>query len=277
LHPGEYEFIVKAANCDGVWSTPLTMATIVIAPPFWERWWFYSLCVAFLIASTFLFYRSGVRRAIHMERARTEEREQLRKKLAADFHDEIGHQITSISLGARLLEREMNDSSPHLQAHVRSIGAHVDQVSKEIRELTWELDPSKDSLLHLVEYLKGISDQLFDTTSLAFRVVGVESEFEKVALPIEWRRHLTRIFKEAMHNAAKHAVGCKNVTLAITLRERFLTIALTDDGGGFDPANVLTGNGFTNMRNRAVLLKGSLAIISELPGGTTVRFEAKLP
>ncbi len=277
LPPGEYAFVVKAANCDGAWSTPRTMATIVIAPPFWARWWFYTLCVAFLVGSAFLFHRSSVRRAVRMERAMADGREQLRKKLAADFHDEIGHKLTAISLGARLLERELATAAVHVRDQVTSIGAHVDQVSKEVRELTWELDPDKDSLLDLAEYLKGISDQLFDTTDIAFRIVGLENHFGTVKLPIEWRRQLTRIFKEAMHNVAKHAKGCRNVTLAITLRDRLLTIALTDDGSGFETTGVSAGNGFANMRNRSVFLNGSLDIVSKAFGGTAIHFESKLP
>jgi ligand-binding sensor domain-containing protein len=41
LAPGMYEFQLKAANSDGVWSKEITTLTIVIERPWWQRWWFW--------------------------------------------------------------------------------------------------------------------------------------------------------------------------------------------------------------------------------------------
>lgn len=41
--PGRYTFMVKAANCDGVWSDPPAEFTFYIRPPFWQTWWCYTL------------------------------------------------------------------------------------------------------------------------------------------------------------------------------------------------------------------------------------------
>ncbi len=40
LDPGSYTFMVKAANNDGVWNEEGARISIVIAPPFWQTWWF---------------------------------------------------------------------------------------------------------------------------------------------------------------------------------------------------------------------------------------------
>ena len=45
LDPGEYEFLVKATNSDGVWSRQIAKITILINPPFWKTWWAYSIYV----------------------------------------------------------------------------------------------------------------------------------------------------------------------------------------------------------------------------------------
>ena len=41
LAPGSYRLHLRAASAEGVWSEPVASASIVVAPPFWQRPWFY--------------------------------------------------------------------------------------------------------------------------------------------------------------------------------------------------------------------------------------------
>jgi len=41
LNPGEYIFMVKATNCDGVWNNTPVSIKVFISPPFWKTTWFY--------------------------------------------------------------------------------------------------------------------------------------------------------------------------------------------------------------------------------------------
>ena len=49
LDPGEYTFIVKGANCDGLWSNTTASLKVIIIPPFWKTWWFRILMILCLI------------------------------------------------------------------------------------------------------------------------------------------------------------------------------------------------------------------------------------
>lgn len=275
--PGDYKFHVKAANSDGIWNETGAVILVSVGYPYWRQWWFWSIVGTVIIAGAFLFRRSGIRRAIILERARMEEAERLRKKIATDFHDEMGHTITAISLGSRLLESELSTAPAHVREQVARIGQRADRMFKEVRELTWELDPAKNSLQDLVEYLKSFSDSLFEATSIAFRIEGMKATFAHIELPGEWRRHLTRIFKEAMTNSARHAVGCKTVTLSFTIEDGQLAIELKNDGRGFEAAGTSVGNGLPNMHERARLIGGNLSIVSSIDTGTTVSCSVKLP
>jgi signal transduction histidine kinase/ligand-binding sensor domain-containing protein len=62
LFPGTYVFRVKGCNNDGVWNEEGAFITIVINPPFWLTWWFYTLASISLILSLFLIYKWRVRR-----------------------------------------------------------------------------------------------------------------------------------------------------------------------------------------------------------------------
>jgi ligand-binding sensor domain-containing protein len=51
LNAGEYTFLVRGSNSDGIWNPAETELKITIVPPFWRRWWFYIILIilAFLL------------------------------------------------------------------------------------------------------------------------------------------------------------------------------------------------------------------------------------
>ena len=49
LNPGKYTFRVKGSNNDGIWSTQSRDILIIIHPPYYETWWFYTLAGLFII------------------------------------------------------------------------------------------------------------------------------------------------------------------------------------------------------------------------------------
>ncbi len=62
LTPGRYELRVKAANSDGVWNQAGRSLAIIVAPPYWQTWWFRGSAVALLGVSLL---------AAHLGRTRT--------------------------------------------------------------------------------------------------------------------------------------------------------------------------------------------------------------
>ena len=57
LDPGQYTFMVKATNNDGIWNEKPTTIKITITPPYWKTKWFISLSIFFIIGSAFLYYK----------------------------------------------------------------------------------------------------------------------------------------------------------------------------------------------------------------------------
>ncbi|MCK5370934.1 MAG: hypothetical protein KAQ62_20360, partial [Cyclobacteriaceae bacterium] len=77
LQPGEYTFSVKASNNDGVWNEEGKSIFIIIKPPIWETWWFYSLSTLFLISSILLSIQLRTR-ALHKSKISLENQVELR-------------------------------------------------------------------------------------------------------------------------------------------------------------------------------------------------------
>jgi signal transduction histidine kinase/ligand-binding sensor domain-containing protein/CheY-like chemotaxis protein/AraC-like DNA-binding protein len=61
LSGGEYRFLVKAANSDGLWSAEPTVLRIIIDPPYWQTSWFRLLAILALILSVLGYIRYRTR------------------------------------------------------------------------------------------------------------------------------------------------------------------------------------------------------------------------
>lgn len=264
LPHGNYIFKVKAANSDGVWNELGDQLHIMIRPPFWKTPWFYALLA--LLIGGFLW---GLHRyRLRLELNKVLEIERVRKNAAADFHDELGHKLTIISLFTeiiknKLLKGQQNGAlMPHLDKVIDTSGS----LYHSMKDLLWALDPEKDSVYDLVIMLKDFGDELFDKTEVAFQSEGIYPELNKRNLPMEFKRHIVLIFKEAMNNSLKHA-ACKNALLKIEYNGNGrLAIAFQDDGTGFDIEKCQTGNGLENIKGRAIKINGELAIESNDKG-----------
>jgi ligand-binding sensor domain-containing protein/signal transduction histidine kinase len=279
LDPGEYIFRVKGSNDDGVWNEAGASMKITIHPPFWKTGWFlFSVAVSIIFAALFLHnYRVKykVRQLLEIERIRREENERLRKQVARDFHDELGQRLTNIFLFTEILKRSLNGSSPQARTYLNKIIEASRGVSFGIRDFIWTLDPQKDSLYDVVIRLKDFADELFAKTGIDFRVTGLSKEMENVTLSMDWRRHLSHIFKEGMSHVVRHS-ACKNVTLAITLKNSHVEISLTDDGKGRDMADSSAEPHLLDMKKRADKIHGEVNIISRNGNGTTLQFKGRL-
>ncbi|WP_228893759.1 ligand-binding sensor domain-containing diguanylate cyclase [Pseudoduganella aquatica] len=90
LYPGTYTFRVRAANHRGVWSAEPASMTIVITPPFWQRWWFRAGLGLLVLGGLLAAHRWRIRRLTRRQAelaalvtARTAALEESNRKLAA--------------------------------------------------------------------------------------------------------------------------------------------------------------------------------------------------
>ncbi|MGH1365576.1 MAG: sensor histidine kinase [Calditrichia bacterium] len=294
LDPGSYTFRVKAANSDGVWNEEGVAVQISIMPPFWKTWWFYlfSACLLAGIAYGYHNYRlrQKVREMVAIER--------VRKKAAADFHDELGHKLTKISLFSEIVKRRLSEAPGETVDYVQRINDISGGLYNGMRDFLWTLDPGKDSLYEALIRLKDFGDEFFDKSGISFEVEGIDDSMRRIELTMDWKRHLVLLFKEAMTNVLKHSRG-DNVLLRASLHDRRFMLELLDNGRGYtfsspsqNGINGVNGSngshkttysksvnpkglGLKNMRFRAEQLSGEFKIMNSPDGpGTVVRFIA---
>jgi ligand-binding sensor domain-containing protein/signal transduction histidine kinase len=281
LDAGEYKFRVKGSNNDGVWNEAGTSITLIITPPPWATWWAYfaySLVFIGLIFTIIVRREKAITREMEMklkiEQAKSEERELVRKKSSADFHDEAGNKLTKISLFTELAKGEVKERSK-MKEYLEKIEENTKEISSGMRDFIWVLDPAKDSLLDTINRLTDFGNSMFDYTDIKFNVTGLKPMMKKTILSMDFRRSLILIFKEAMNNCLKYSKA-KNVELRLKLNDELLEISLIDNGEGFDTSEKSNGYGIKNMRERAEKLNALLEIISTEGKGTSITFKGNI-
>jgi ligand-binding sensor domain-containing protein/signal transduction histidine kinase len=282
LDPGKYVFRVKAANSDGLWNEEETSLILNISPPPWLSWYAYLFYAGLFITFLFVYVRIRIKMATReletqskIEKARIEEREEVRKKSSADFHDEAGNKLTKISLFTELAKSEANEY-PSLKEYLNKIEENTKELSSGMRDFIWVLDPAKDSLFDTISRLKDFGSSMFDYTDIRYNVIGLNDDMKKIVLSMECRRAILLIFKEAMNNCVKHSCA-KSVELNIELSNSVILIVLNDNGKGFDAGSNSNGYGLNNMRERAKKNNCEIEIISVVNKGTSIKLKMNIP
>jgi signal transduction histidine kinase len=198
-----------------------------------------------------------------------------RQRLARDLHDEIGQSFTSLMVQLRVLEEAATLEAARAQAkELRNLSG---QVYDQIRSLARGLHPTVLDDLGLAEALRRLAEDFEAThgTTVALDVSGLPPE--RLDRKVETAAY--RVVQESLTNCAKHAQATQ-IEIAVAHKPGQLSVTIADNGRGFDVSKVMRGPhtatfGLTNMRERALLLKGSLAVRSRSGRGTSV--ELRIP
>ncbi len=105
LPHGEYVFRVKAANCDGIWSEPLSFS-FSIKPPFWQTGWFNTFEVLLGIGLIYAFVKFRTRKLQHDKRVLEHKVKERTLEIARqrDHIAEINREITDSIMYAQRIQ-----------------------------------------------------------------------------------------------------------------------------------------------------------------------------
>ena len=270
IPPGRYTFRVKASNEDGIWNEAGVAVDVTIAPPFWMRFWFVSLCAVTSVAGGALIVRGVIRRRVRkgieaMERQQALDRERLR--ISRDMHDDVGSSITKIAILSEIaLQREQKG---HPERELKDISVTAREVIDNISEIIWALNPKNDRAENLIGYIREYTTAFFEGMNIRC-TLDIPPHIPDCSFPPEVRRNIFLTVKETLQNVAKHS-SAKECHVTLCLRDGRMVLVCRDDGHGFDPAAVRAGgNGLQNMTKRMADIGGNCTIMTGREGGTTV-------
>jgi signal transduction histidine kinase len=218
--------------------------------------------------------RSAALGAQIRERQRAEHQrimEQERARIAHDLHDELGADITEVSM---LAIRAQSDSGGPGEGRrcLEQMADKTRQLVAKLDEIVWAMNPKYDSLGALVSYFSFWADRFLGLANIRLTVDASEDALD-LSVDARVRHQLFLVFKEALTNVVRHS-GANEVRLVIRVENRALHVVVADNGRGLQGLAPSTGGheGIANMRRRMEKLGGHFEMPADAGRGTTVKF-----
>jgi len=200
-------------------------------------------------------------------------REEERKRVAREIHDELGQALTSIKIDLSSLIHEFSPEPQQLK-RIESISTIVDQTIKSVRRISTELRPGILDDLGLIAAVEWAAEEFEARTGTTCRLDLPQNDG---AIDPDRAIAVFRILQETLTNVARHAnATCVDVRLLIELGGVILEVHDNGRGATDEQLSAAESLGIRGMRERALLLGGEL-LIRGVPGqGTSIRVSIPL-
>jgi signal transduction histidine kinase len=204
------------------------------------------------------------------EHAVQQAREDERRRIARDLHDDISQQIGLLTIAIDRLRERTALSDPAMSESLHAITAQAQDIGSRVRHVSHQLHAS--TAADLGRSIRALCQEL-----AAHYEIDIQLACDRLPLsiPSAVALALFRIAQEALQNALRHS-GARRLSVEVKARSNVLLLTVADEGRGFDIETVNTGGlGLVSMRERLEPLGGQLSISSAPLHGT--RIEARVP
>ena len=307
LDPGEHTLTVRGRNARGVWSETSAPLRIDVVPPFWMTAWFRGIAAISVLALALGVHqlrvtaverrnreltlikeqREAALKEAHVKEGQLQEaydelrtltrrleeaKEEERRRIARELHDEMGQTLTAAKINLSILGRPQPPDAGQ-QRIVDTIGL-VDRMIGHVRALSLDLRPPMLDELGLSAALRGYLEAVTRRSGIQIQL----SEEVPIAsdLPQEIAITAFRVVQEAITNVIRHA-GAATATVRIRCQPGLLSISVRDNGRGFNVPETLDRAargahlGLLGLTERVRGLGGSVTIDSSPGHGAKLR------
>ena len=300
IEPGTYTFRVKGTNNDGVWNEKETFISITINPPWWQTWWAFALFASLFAGFIYALFRYRLNKirmqhelVIQQHKAsqiEAESRQALlfeRLRISRELHDDIGSTLGSISIYSEVAKKR-TEKNENTEEVLFKIGLVSRELIDKMSDIVWSLNPNNESFEQLQNRIITFATMMLAPQNIRYHF-NADERLKERRFTGEQLKNMFLIYKEALHNIVKYA-ACKTVSITLCVKNNHLTMAIKDDGKGFDaaasilnnqsgnafPLGKMGGAGIKNMHERANGMNAKLTITSKINDGTTVQFTLNL-
>jgi signal transduction histidine kinase len=245
---------------------------------------YYLLYIELGIFFEFLFLNYGLiykTRMIQKENLRLEVEKQVelyrqRMRISNDLHDEVGATLSGIAMYSQITKEQMKSRDTEkveysLNVMQQSAADMVDKLS----DIVWAVNPDQDCLEKLFQKLEEYAQEMGQVKKIKVKTL-IQCDLAKIKLPMEDRRNIYLLCKEAINNAVKYS-NCSELILRAESNCNSTSFVVEDNGAGFNIASVKRGNGLDNMLRRAAHMDTTLHIDSVPGSGTRIFLNKKYP
>ncbi len=194
-------------------------------------------------------------------------REDERRRLRRDLHDDLAPTIAGLGLSASVVETLARAGDDRAGNAATDLAARLQGTSRQVREIAYNLRPP-------VLDDRGLIAAIEETVAAGGPPeVSVVAPTGPLELPAAVEACALRIVQEAVNNVRRHAVASR-CEVRILPEVRTLSIEVIDDGIGFaEPRR--SGIGIRSMSERAAEIGGTVLVHSTAGSGT--RVSVRLP
>jgi signal transduction histidine kinase len=194
-----------------------------------------------------------------------------RNRLARDIHDALGHSLTVVSAqleaASALLPKDVERAQLAIEKAQTASQNGMEEVRRSVRSLRVRALEDQD-LLEALQILVATYER--PSMSITLSVLG-----ELPPLSGKQEEGLFRCAQEALTNATRHAQA-DHIALELDFSQaKFARLQVKDNGCGMTPDTV-EGNGIRGLRERALLLQGTLIYSTANEGGTCCHIQFPL-
>lgn len=277
LDPGTYNIVVQLiGKRSGIMSNQVRVE-LEVMPIFFKTRLFRFILLFFILLVLYFPVSKFFEKRLSAQKAELEKKqllEQERVRIAMDLHDDIGGNLTALTLMTNILKEKTENAAD--RKLIDKIGEASDKMVQDMNEIVWALNISNDTLISLMSYIR-------QYVSTRLSAAGILLEIsEPITYPDMFvsgraRRNIFMIVKEIVNNAIKYS-GSEKIDMKVML-DRNLKISITDNGKGM-PEEMTTrtikggGNGVNNIKKRAAMMNASITFKNEK--GLTVLLDLPL-
>lgn len=197
-------------------------------------------------------------------------REEERRRLQRDLHDELGPTLASMSMQLDAARAQFSDDPTAGDAVLSEVQAQLKATVGTIRRLVYQLRPPMLDQLGLIGALRAHGLRVERSAG-----VRVQLDLPPALPPLSAALEVAAyyIVVEALTNLARHA-RAQTAWVRVRAEASYLRIDISDDGVGMAAASE-PGVGLRSMRERALELGGTWQLLRAESGGVHIR--AALP
>ena len=274
VDPGVYEVTAQFIETRGAGMSQFFKFRLKIVPPFWKTKIFFVSMMILMFISVWFLVGSVYKRRLKKEKILASIKSHIdneRMRIAMELHDDIGGNLTALTLiGSLLKDKEMNESAHNL---VDKIIEASDQMVDDMNEIVWALNTSNDSLKSMMGYIKQNISELLSNAEIKL-ILTEPIDYADRFVSGRIRRNIFLIVKEICNNIVKHAFT-KKVEITIYTNSK-LEIIISDYGVGVHNDDLENGRGMgqSNLTKRSSEIGATIQFKNEK--GYTIYFSIPL-
>jgi PAS domain S-box-containing protein len=207
----------------------------------------------------------------HIEEVREEER----KQMARNLHDELGQMLTAVKMDVSWIRNNLQADQEILASRSDAALEIINRGFSGIQRMTTELRPPVLENLGLYEALKSLVAEFQNRSNM---ITELELPLAEAKFSEEFKITIYRIIQEGLNNILRHS---RATMVSLTLMEKSdtLEIELKDNGAGIPKDKVESSDslGLIGIKERVLHWNGVFEVSGKEGEGTTLRFRMPLP